>query len=60
MVENMEIKIKSAKNGPNLVTVDGAVKFALCRCGHSKKKPFCDGTHHKVNFEAEEHEMTVE
>lgn len=23
----------------------------LCRCGGSKKKPFCDGTHHTVVFD---------
>jgi CDGSH-type Zn-finger protein len=25
---------------------------ALCRCGHSNKKPFCDGTHRQVEFVA--------
>ncbi len=26
-------------------------KVALCRCGHSSNKPFCDGTHHKVDWD---------
>ena len=25
-------------------------KYALCRCGQSAKKPFCDGTHAVVKF----------
>lgn len=24
---------------------------AFCRCGHSSRKPFCDGTHHDVGFD---------
>jgi uncharacterized Fe-S cluster protein YjdI len=55
--------IKVKKNGPLLVEggctlrdSEGAVlaeqgPYALCRCGGSGKKPFCDGTHIKIKFD---------
>jgi len=60
--------IKIRQNGPYLVegedvtVVDwnGAAypiskrPFALCRCGASTNKPFCDGTHSKIGFQAAE------
>jgi CDGSH-type Zn-finger protein len=60
-------KISTYENGPYLVTgpfrlVDaegdefnvGKETIALCRCGASIKKPFCDGAHSKVGFRAAE------
>ncbi len=57
--------ISPAPNGPYLVTgledlldskgqrISTKASFALCRCGGSSNKPFCDGTHATIGFSSE-------
>ncbi len=45
------------KGGAKLLDADGnefdtRETIALCRCGQSSNKPFCDGTHKTVGFES--------
>jgi len=61
-----DVQIKVRLNGPyvvsgpfTLVDADGnefelpeGKAVALCRCGGSMNKPFCDATHSKVGFDA--------
>jgi CDGSH-type Zn-finger protein len=47
-----ELNITDA-NG-NRYDLTGKQAVALCRCGGSVNKPFCDGTHSKIGFQAAE------
>lgn len=38
----------------NKYDLAGKQAIALCRCGASVNKPFCDGTHSKIGFQAAE------
>ncbi len=63
-----EVEIRCRKNGPLVVTgpvrlidheqqpfdVSGQKNIALCRCGVSQKRPFCDGSHRSIDFQASE------
>ena len=58
----MSVNIKITNNGPYIVEGEFTLtdangqsvpvkKAALCRCGGSTTKPFCDGTHSKIGFQ---------
>ncbi len=38
--------------GPDGQELEHKAVFALCRCGASSNKPFCDGTHARIGFQA--------
>ncbi len=46
------IELVDANGTPYDLT--GKTAFSLCRCGGSVNKPFCDGTHSKIGFQAAE------
>ena len=61
-VEKLETEVEVRANGPLMVTGNLIVndangntevktkKTAYCRCGGSGNKPYCDGSHNKINF----------
>ena len=63
-MENKEVEVQCLENGPLMVKSDVKITHsngetevrqkttAFCRCGASTNKPFCDGTHTKIDFKA--------
>ncbi len=63
-----DVVIKTRENGPLLVSgpislcdhlgnkfdLTGKENVALCRCGASQKRPFCDGSHKNSGFQSAE------
>lgn len=62
----MSARITPCANGPYLIRGDFRLvdqagneveltrrTIALCRCGKSRTRPFCDGTHKTIRFEAD-------
>jgi CDGSH-type Zn-finger protein len=61
MKQEQRPRIRLSRNGPYLVTVDDLTNskgerlqgwngVALCRCGASNRKPFCDSSHIRIGF----------
>ena len=53
--ENGPFVAKHIRNmkGPDGEDIEVKATMALCRCGHSGNKPFCDGSHEKVGFKSD-------
>jgi len=63
-----DVVIKVNPNGPyrasgpfkiidpkgNEIVIEEGRAVSLCRCGGSANKPYCDGTHGRTGFEADE------
>lgn len=63
--ERMPVTVKLMENGPLIVNGECELQdaqgnplpskgqqFALCRCGASANKPYCDGGHKKIGFKS--------
>lgn len=45
-----QVKLTDSTGKP--IDISGETKLYLCRCGQSKTKPFCDGSHETAGFKA--------
>ncbi|CAB4614200.1 unannotated protein [freshwater metagenome] len=63
MTQSQNVTVTVCENGPyeivgevEILDANGELirqttKTFLCRCGHSAKKPYCDGAHKKHDFQ---------
>jgi hypothetical protein len=63
MMDEKKIQINISDDGPILIKGPASITYkgkeevresktiALCRCGASANKPYCDGSHRKVDFQ---------
>ncbi len=67
-VSDSKVKITIKNNGPirveggafelcdsegKVFSLGGRAAVSICRCGHSQKQPFCDGSHSGCEFKSE-------
>jgi CDGSH-type Zn-finger protein len=56
----VEGPIKLINTDGKEIDLTGKPAISLCRCGASTNKPFCDGTHSKIGFQAAEAAVAAE
>ena len=49
----IEGEFKIVDQDGNAFGLAGRTMIALCRCGYSENKPFCDGSHKTKGFQSE-------
>jgi len=67
------VKVHAHENGPLVIAGSASYRdgegreqttpgtaVALCRCGLTSKRPFCDGSHTRVDFHSEEVLLHIE
>jgi 3-phenylpropionate/trans-cinnamate dioxygenase ferredoxin subunit len=59
-VEGFEGSVELVDADGQKYDLTGKTNFALCRCGGSVNKPFCDGTHSRIGFQAAEAAVRAE